>query len=360
MNRSVSVEELKLQSSFESLCKTLSAKRFSDRWDKPLAYWALPNDRRLPLAYLGHTLQQIINMPFDQLASTPGIGLKKIESLVKLLVRATKDQPPAIPPHLAEPPEKAAKPSRVQGNGADFDPTVVSEALWEQLRETVRRHDLGSEKLGRLAPSLQELPTVIWHTPLEAYLEMTLSEIRRMKTHGEKRVRVIVEVFYSVHELLAHSRVGTHLGFRLIPKFVLPVERWVTQSLDRVIGVPKPDEVRSALTMPLLEQLQIDGGSTLARLAEGRLGIHGPPQSVRQQSRRMGVTRARIYQMLEDCSKVMLVRWPEGRCLLGALKKKFDLMAQPTDDLRLFRATVELFYPEKLELADLAIELAVD
>ncbi|MFI4876620.1 MAG: hypothetical protein ACIALR_14820, partial [Blastopirellula sp. JB062] len=57
-------------------------------------------------------------------------------------------------------------------------------------------------------------------------------------------------------------------------------------------------------------------------LAVGRLGLGGKPQSVRMQARMLGVTRARIYQLLEDCSKVMSVRWPEGQALLAALVQK--------------------------------------
>ena len=38
---------------------------------------------------------------------------------------------------------------------------------------------------------------VIWNTPLGAYTHFTLGEIRAMKTHGEKRVRAILEVFHA-------------------------------------------------------------------------------------------------------------------------------------------------------------------
>ena len=57
----------------------------------------LPNDRRLPLALLNRTIDQLIHSTFDELAATPGIGRKKISSLVNLLVRATSDEPPSVP-----------------------------------------------------------------------------------------------------------------------------------------------------------------------------------------------------------------------------------------------------------------------
>ena len=54
--KTVSVEELQAVSRFENLRRTLLSDEYSDHLDKPLAYWALPADRRLPLALLGRTL----------------------------------------------------------------------------------------------------------------------------------------------------------------------------------------------------------------------------------------------------------------------------------------------------------------
>jgi hypothetical protein len=106
------------------------------------------------------------------------------------------------------------------------------------------------------------------------------------------------------------------------------------------------------LAVPLLNQVQIDAGPTIHELSEGRLGVSGPPQSVRQQAKRMGVTRARVYQLLEDCGRIMEVRWPEGAEWLDQLNAKFEAEATDQKDLRLFRAMHELFYPGKHELSD--------
>jgi hypothetical protein len=350
-----SVEDYKIVSSFQSLKKTLLDDKFADRLEKPLAYWALPNDRRLPLAFLGRTIKDLLATPFEELSATPGIGQKKISSLVKLLSRATKDHPPAVPFGLTELNDGAKrigspieKPRR---QPTTFDPSIVSEALWAQWQKTVVEQGIGREKLGRLAPTLQALPTVIWHTPLEQYATHTVAEIRQLKTHGEKRVRVVLEVFYVVHEMLSTAGSSEHLALRIVPKFIQPIENWIAQVLARP-GVPSTDEVRDHLAVPLLNQALIDAGETIHELSEGRLGISGLPQSVRQQAKKMGVTRARVYQLLEDCSRVMEVRWPEGLQLMAQLEAKFNAEATEHDDLQLFRATRELFYPGKGTLAD--------
>lgn len=354
-NKAASVEDYKIVSSFQSLRKTLLDDKFADRLEKPLAYWAMPNDRRLPLAFLGRTLQDLLDTPFEELAATPGIGQKKISCLIKLLSRATKDHPPAAPfglSDLAETRSRTSSADRLRRVSCmPFDPTVVSEAHWTEWRETVARHGIGQEKLGRFAPTLQALPTVIWHTPLDFYLSYSLAEIRQLKTHGEKRVRVVLEVFHLIHDMLCTSPPGEHLAVRIVPKFIEPIERWIALATMRS-ELPTPDEVGRELSLPLLRQVQIDAGESIYELSHARLGVDGPAESVRHQAKQLGVTRARVYQLLEDCGKVMNVRWPEGQYLLAALGGKLNALAAPADDLKLFRATVDLFFPGNQQLLE--------
>ena len=95
--KSASVEELQVVSRFESLRKILLSEQYADHLKKPFAYWALPTDRRLPLAFLGRTLEDLLRTPFSELSNTPGIGQKKICSFVKLLARAANTDPPELP-----------------------------------------------------------------------------------------------------------------------------------------------------------------------------------------------------------------------------------------------------------------------
>src|SRR5438105_3611825 len=57
-------------------------------WEVPLAFWALPRDRRLPKALLGRSAREIVQTPFAKLYATPGIGTKKLITLMQLLERA--------------------------------------------------------------------------------------------------------------------------------------------------------------------------------------------------------------------------------------------------------------------------------
>ena len=346
-NRAASVEELQIVSRFEGLRKILLSESYAHHLDKPLAYWALPTDRRLPLAFLGRALRDLLSTPFAELSGTPGIGRKKIASFVQLLARAANTDPAHLPDEIL-----AAQPAEPSGDGQPagvdgFDPTNISEVAWAQWRSGVVRQGLVDETLGRLAPSLQNMTRVIWNRPLGDYVDVTLAEIRAMKTHGEKRLRAILEVFHAAHALAANMGRQEHLVVRIIPRLIDKVEQWTGRALQRP-GIPADREIFENFVQPLLEQVRVDATQQIAALAENRLGIHGPISSVRQAARTMGLTRARVYQLLNEINDILAVRWPTGRHQAYELRDKFQTEAAELDsppDLRQFNAAVELFYP---------------
>ena len=345
-----SVEELQLIGRFESLRKILTSQEYADHLQRPLAYWALPTDRRLPLALLSRTLEDLLATPFSELAATPGIGQKKIYSFVKLLARAANTDPAELPTELLTSPDD----SHVASTNGDstpaaggFDPATISEVVWAKWRGSIVRHDLGDEPLGRLAPNLKNMTRVIWNATLGDYTDSTLAEIRSMKTHGEKRVCAILEVFHALHNLVANMGMQEHLMVRIVPRRIDQVQMWISRALQTP-GIPSEAEIAENFVLPLLEQVRNDATQQIASLAENRLGISGPITSVRQAARTMGLTRARVYQLLNEINDILVVRWPDGRHQCYELRHKFQTeLAQMDDgpDLRQFLAAIELFYP---------------
>jgi len=343
-----SVEELQLISRYEGLRKVLFSDGYAEHLEKPLAYWALPSDRRLPLAFLGRTLRDLLRTPFAELTETPGIGQKKIRSFIRLLERAAKTDVSELPLDCGRVRETAQIAASSDGAGPNgFDPSSVSEIVWSQWRASVIQHGLGDEALGRLAPSLRNMTRVIWNTPLRAYTESTLDEMRAKKTHGEKRVRAVLEVFHSAHAIVAGMGKQDHLLVRIVPRLIDQAEQWIGLALQTP-GVPTAETLFENLIRPLLEQVRNDSSQQIAMLADARLGIGGPITSVRQAARSMGLTRARVYQLLNEINDIMMVRWPTGRHQVYELREKYDSEAAQmpeAPDLRQFHATVELFYP---------------
>lgn len=339
-----SVEDFQLRNSFDNVCRGLRDDRLVGHLDKPLAYWALPKDRRLPLALMGRSLRSVLETPFEELSATPGVGQKKIASLVKLLHRAARSTspPPILPPPLADEIFDDMPAREAADQAADFDPNAVSELMWNQWCDTVRRHSLESEKLGRIAASLLEMPTVIWHTPLSHYMQQSIREIRQAKTYGEKRVRLVLEVFFRIHEMLGDTVSQEGLAVRLMPTAIARADNWISQTLCRA-AVTDERELRAELLQPLLDQLRIDGGEELHRLSCERLGQGQPRLSVRVQAAERNVTRARIYQLFEFCAKIMKVRWPAGRCQLELLAEKMEAASPAAREL--LDDTRKLFFP---------------
>ncbi|QDU25081.1 hypothetical protein ETAA8_01420 [Anatilimnocola aggregata] len=345
MSKTPTADEVKLRAAYDNVRAVLLEGDFQDRLEKPLAFWVLPADRRLPLAFLPRPLNELLQSSFDELAAASGIGKKKMLSLVKLLGRALKTDPNAL---SAFPGERKSRPAAGAADNGQFNPDLVSELVWAQWREQVQVHGLAYEKVGRLCPALRDVPTVIWNTQLGFYLNYTLADIRALKTHGEKRVRVVLEVFHAVHNMLTTTHSLGGLAVRLQPKFVIDLENRL--AAIRSHGTPPTRiQLEKNLIEPLLAQLELDCGDTVAAIARDRLGIGNEGVSVRVQARKLGVTRARVYQLLEECNRVMVVRWPEGRRQLDDFAAWLDEVYAPAECANLLASLRELLFPPKYD-----------
>jgi hypothetical protein len=346
MAKTSSATDVKLATNYESLRATLLSDQYVGRLDRPLAFWALPSDRRLPTAFLGRTLRDLLSHSFEELARTAGVGRKKLDTFIKLLVRATKED--AAGADIEDLPGADESPADGRDETGRFDPLRVSDMVWTRWRDTVRTHGVGGEKLGRLTPSLQSLPSVVWNTPLSFYLDLPLAQIRELKTHGEKRVAVVLEVFHTIHEMLNHIDPQGDLAVRLAPRTIVAAEEWMAEARARSFP-PTREEIEQRLVEPILQQLAIDAGDTVAKLARGRLGVGASAESVRNQSKSLGVTRARVYQMLEECHNVMSIRWPDGRRQLDEFAQWLDENYASAEAANLLASLRELLYPLKFD-----------
>jgi hypothetical protein len=188
------------------------------------------------------------------------------------------------------------------------------------------------------------MPTVIWETPLAEYLGMSLSDLRTRKTHGEKRVAAILEVFYFIHRLLDGADTHGCYAIKLTPGYMADIESWIARVTQNGY-LPDDDEIRNKLLEPVFHQILVDAGATPYDLICGRLGIDAEPENVREQSKKLGVTRARVYQILEDCQRVMHIRWPQGRGQLGVLLEKISTEAPDSPMVVLLNEMRTLLFP---------------
>jgi hypothetical protein len=231
-----------------------------------------------------------------------------------------------------------------------FDAGTVSESMWAAWRLAVTRHGLGSELLGRFAPTLADVPRVLWHAPLSRYTGMELARIRGLKTHGEKRVQVVIETFGCLCRLLGDNVPTGHLSIEIRPRFTVSVENWIRHALRQRLP-PSFDDVRRSFVEPLLEQVRLDAGEPIVELALSRLGIDDDEVPVRDTARRLGLTRARVYQLLADIGEIIQVRWPQGAFWVGELCSRTASASSEHGDSaksqRLLEAAQGLFFASK-------------
>ncbi len=328
---------------FEAACTQLRSDHCNAQRDQKLVHWVLPKDLCVPNALLGKSLAELIKTPFDNFIRIRGFGGRKIETLVQLLERAVQhDRPPrglgVLPP--------AVKNGGAPGRPLPFDPDQVSEAVWKQWKATIREYEFEGEPLGRFAQSLQELPKVAWAQSLGFYLSRSLAEIRDLRAHGEKRVHAILGVFHTLHDCLKRFPHDCHLNIRLEPRLIGAVEHWCQAAILNPLAIDH-HEILRGLATPLMKQLEIDASPDVLSLVLGRLGIEQSPRTVRGQARELGVTRARVYQMLDEASRIMQVRWRAGDKLLRILPTHLQQNEANQEAVSFALRMRDLFYPEK-------------
>ena len=342
-----------LAARFEKIRNLLLTDRYAPQLNHPLLDWALPADRRLPRALLHRSLGDLLRTPYDSLAAVPGIGHKKMLSLLKLLDRALhteelpkerlEDVAPQIAPIATDrlaPAAPVATPTHIG------DPSNISEVTWATWRSTVIAHRLGHEPLGCFAASLHELTRVIWSVPLETYAGLTLGEIRKLKTHGEKRVRCVVTIFGQLHSQLDGKPADGKIAVRLTPERIERLEKRMQEVLA-LKTLPTIELLRSELLEPIIQQIEVDAGQQTATMLRGRLGFDGPALSVRKAAMRMRLTRARIYQLLEDAATVVDVRWPRGKGMMRELMDRITADNTDSPEGRFLRTIAETFFPNE-------------
>jgi len=341
-------EDVQVVPQYEQLRNLLLQEKYAVHLSKPLAFWALPTDRRLPLILINRTLGDLLKIPFEELCRTPSIGEKKVQSFLTLLARAVNTKTEDIP--LSAIPDKPDSHASLFLDEADefAGSTIVSELQWQKWQNIIIDKGLENEKLGRLCPTLNELTRVIWNSTLNEYCNKTLAEMRDIRTHGEKRVTAILKIFHSICSIVSRMEKSKYLQVRLIPRNIDLVENWSLQTLIKR-GVPGKTEIEANYISPLLAQLKIDASDQICKLAENRIGLQAEVTSIRQAARSLGLARARIYQLLNEINDILMVRWPNGRLITTLLRNKFlheaKEMQHNDPEFAQFHAAAELFFP---------------
>ncbi|HEX3726170.1 MAG TPA: hypothetical protein VG433_06645 [Pirellulales bacterium] len=275
-------------------------------FDRPLATWAVEGDRALPLTLMRFPLRDLLEMSFDQLCSLQGIGRKKINSLVSLLHRAAGEEASGAADSVDRSAIASAQPIS-EANDLAMAADAVSEAMWREWQETIRRHRLERLTLGQSVASLRELPRILWTSPLANYLELSLVEVQQLPRHGHTRLHAIMDVFKRLHAALTPLENTLTASFQ--PQSISRVEGWLAEKHM----IPSVSEIRQQLVLPLIEQISIDEGPELADAVRSRL-LENREQPAERTGRRLPVSS--FYR--RKVAAIISARWPKGEHVFQA------------------------------------------
>ena len=347
VSKKIPLGEHRLGAQYLELRETLRSQKYKRHLEKRLAYWINPSDKRLPIALLGQTVGEILDMSLGELLRYPSIGEKKFSALVSLLGRIV-DTPESLLPTLSEiSVNVSTKPQPFPADDSEMRWNQVSEYEWNNWQSIVLEQGLENEKIGRLCNSLNDVPRVLWNKPLSTYCRVSLDELRSMKTHGERRIHAILHLFHDIFVIASKFHGVPRLRVRMSLRWIDEIQLWIADVLARN-AFPPQEEILRRFVQPCLAQLRIDATDGVIQLAEARLGLAGPITSVRQVAKDMQLARARVYQLLGQISEIMAVRWPEGGNLVYRLRDKciYEMIDRPASESHeIFMAAAELFYP---------------
>jgi hypothetical protein len=268
--------------------------------DATLSRWVRPEDRGIPADLVKRSVGCLLRTDFSELLDAPGVGVTKLTKLIELLERVGAAAPPADrhSNHNGIVPFKR-RPS------AELAPAVQ----WANDTELVRNGDLIDLPLGRMAPSLDELPRNLWMTPLARFISLSFDELHGIPYFGTRRITVVREI---VAEVARQSERRTSADDR--QKWHAPHIRQAAERLSTAKTITR-NAVLHDVIKPLLLQLAVDLGPRAVVAASNIIGfdsLTAKDIAGIEAFQIDAISRPRLHQIREDIRLVFQVRWPKG------------------------------------------------
>ena len=311
---------VELKSEFDTLRAQLQ-ELSPDRRETLLAHYVRPTDRCIPTQLLDRSLDATAGLDFDDLQRLPAVGFVKLRNLNALLLRIVQEGT-AFTGSSAAADALASETLEVAEPVVDAA-SVVNEVQWKLWCDRVTAHSLDSVVLGRVVERLSDLPRGMWHERLGGYLGLSLEAIRRLPTHGHKRVAVIVDTVSRLSRLCLAAEACPGGGLVIGPERIAAVDAWV---VDALLGRTElsAQAFTASVAVPLLDQLAADVGPTVYGWAAERLSRHLElPEALRPASGStpwsQRLSSSRLQQLHQEATAVLRVRWPRGEDAARAL-----------------------------------------
>lgn len=268
---------------------------------------ARSDDRFLPQAIARSTVQEILDLSYDQLDRIPGVGSVKIENMVCVLEREFARTEAAQQRDLPD--------ERNDSIGAS---TADAMPPWEECLQRIVDCGLGGTTLGRVVPSLKSIPRLLWSNRFDKYDGLSEREITELDGHGPHSITELKSAFIAVAEHLPASETNGALRIDLTQALIADARARAVDLLSDLSqdgATSKVDE----LIRCLIRQIERDLHGRAADIAGDCIGIGAPPATLSQAAAHFDLSYERIRQVLGNVREALQLRWPEGRQMLAVL-----------------------------------------
>lgn len=305
MATSRAVRLLELWERHTLLCQSLTTPAMRPFAESPLSRWVRSDDRGIPADLAKRTVGSLLRSDFDELIETPGVGVTKLAKLMELLERV--GDPPAI--------EKSSRSHGKNGVKATTTEPATPDEQWKADVDAIRLAGVEGLPLGRLAPSLDELPRNLWLTPLSRFISLSYGELHSIPYFGTRRIAAVSEIVAQVARQARALRLSDRSTNRPAPALMQVEERLTSaEPLTR-------EAILREILSPLFAQLAVDLGPravAVACLAVGLDAATAKDIAGIESIETLSVSRPRTHQIREDIRLALQVRWPGGDKLLEA------------------------------------------
>ncbi len=328
-----------IQKRFDLATRLLDTHQHHRLLDVPLWHWLQSDHLHVPIAWLDRTVREVLRLQLVEIASTPGIGVKKLEKLALAVDRARiaiaqdvsagfGDTNRSTGDHASESmefPYRVACDAYVLGAKGDCL-SRLDERGWRGVAQLVRHHGLEDCMLGRFVPSLRELDRALWDAKIATFTGRPLSELWRLQGFGPVRLQQSICQILSVAFVLNALPIRDDMRLSLLAGPIAEANRWLAQLLPpERQELPEMQSIRDGFLRPLLMQVENDGNARLGKAVRRRIGDGTQPATLREIGTEFGVTPDRIRTLLEQAAFIVYVRWNEGAYLLqGACAELSD------------------------------------
>lgn len=177
----------KLAEEFAEIRSVLRSGHHAYRLNTRLLDWTQRADRPLPVPFLDASIAGLLDTPFDNLIETPGVGIKKIATLLRVLRRVAGVTEPAPGVNkAAEPGTGSRQAAKLEELSAAFDAVchTLRESRFDELRDKPLRHwvELGDRRL----------PTPCLLSTLDQVIATPFDRLCNLSTLGPKKLGMLI------------------------------------------------------------------------------------------------------------------------------------------------------------------------